>query len=660
MTAADGIRRLQRLATWAGGTAAITALPAGHLPTPWLLAGLLPAALLGLLVAARRRLRWVLALALAVQVLLGSVAYHWSGPLSQPAALAATLLPPLGFVVVRGHGGELALGLFLSFCLLLIGAILGGLHAVQVVAFVVAAAIALRCEARRAALQLCAAESDRDQVRLLGHAVSLAILCGATAMLTERALQLLPSPSVEPGAAAPAARTASGGVRQLGLSDSFDLGGGALPDLTGQLLIRVTATDRRPVPADLYLRTGFFQAADLEQWQVGRLQVQTMAAIDRELVLRPPIAGLPERRLEVLCEPATRDLLFVPPGATTLLGITTLRRDPRREWLRRTSPAAGDVFEVGYQDLAAVAQRWPIDTRWARQGLLSLPAGLDPRWLQPLLDEWRPGPSASPWQLAEAIGRGLQQRCTYTRQEPWGQHPSTLLNFLHGSRSGYCMHFASAAALLLRLGGVPCRIGVGLQGGEADSDHPGGRRYGSQNAHAWVELPVEGVGWVVFDPTPPANRGTLPDLPSTEASPENADATDDDAPGLLDGLVQLLREPWPALVLLILLLAVPALLPARQARRGPGLPGAARPARRLLERILRELRQRGCGRGVGEPLEVYLRRLQRRGLAAPDLGHAFAAYQQVRFGGAAFDAAREAALRAGLHAAQSVPAQPQA
>jgi transglutaminase-like putative cysteine protease len=38
--------------------------------------------------------------------------------------------------------------------------------------------------------------------------------------------------------------------------------------------------------------------------------------------------------------------------------------------------------------------------------------------------------------------------------------------FLFGTRSGYCGHYASAMALLLRAAGVPTRLGFGYQGGE--------------------------------------------------------------------------------------------------------------------------------------------------------------------------------------------------
>ena len=40
--------------------------------------------------------------------------------------------------------------------------------------------------------------------------------------------------------------------------------------------------------------------------------------------------------------------------------------------------------------------------------------------------------------------------------------------FLFRDRAGYCQHFSGATALLLRMGGVPARVAVGLLAGLAD------------------------------------------------------------------------------------------------------------------------------------------------------------------------------------------------
>ncbi len=71
--------------------------------------------------------------------------------------------------------------------------------------------------------------------------------------------------------------------------------------------------------------------------------------------------------------------------------------------------------------------------------------------------------------------------------------------FLFDSRRGFCEHYASAFAVLLRAAGIPARIVTGYQGGELN---PRGNYLivRQSDAHAWVEAIVDG-SWQRFDPT---------------------------------------------------------------------------------------------------------------------------------------------------------------
>ncbi|MBZ2167921.1 transglutaminaseTgpA domain-containing protein [Marinobacter sp. F4216] len=67
-------------------------------------------------------------------------------------------------------------------------------------------------------------------------------------------------------------------------------------------------------------------------------------------------------------------------------------------------------------------------------------------------------------------------------------------------RRGFCAHYAGATTFVLRAAGVPARVVVGYQGGEpvANNDYLIVRQY---DAHAWVEVWLDGQGWVRLDPT---------------------------------------------------------------------------------------------------------------------------------------------------------------
>lgn len=77
----------------------------------------------------------------------------------------------------------------------------------------------------------------------------------------------------------------------------------------------------------------------------------------------------------------------------------------------------------------------------------------------------------------------------------------TLGGFLTKARSGFCEHYAAAAANLFRLAGIPARIVLGYRGGEWN---PWLRSITvrDSNAHAWVEVwDAASRHWLRFDPT---------------------------------------------------------------------------------------------------------------------------------------------------------------
>lgn len=77
--------------------------------------------------------------------------------------------------------------------------------------------------------------------------------------------------------------------------------------------------------------------------------------------------------------------------------------------------------------------------------------------------------------------------------------------FLGENRQGYCAHFASAGALLLRRLGVPARYVTGyvVQPGQFRRSRYGYRAtVRDDTAHAWVEIWLDDVGWVPVEMTP--------------------------------------------------------------------------------------------------------------------------------------------------------------
>jgi transglutaminase-like putative cysteine protease len=156
-------------------------------------------------------------------------------------------------------------------------------------------------------------------------------------------------------------------------------------------------------------------------------------------------------------------------------------------------------------------------------------------------------------------------------------------------KRGYCVHFASAMAIMARSLGIPSRLALGYLPGVKSSDSAEGEgRYNvsSHDLHSWPELYFTGVGWVQFEPTP--GRGSVPDYATPAAAhaaetapgatlPTSAPRTNDNglssAPGAAPGSSADVPKANGSFEALLMMVLIVCLLAA---------PGAARRIRRLL------------------------------------------------------------------------------
>ncbi len=100
-------------------------------------------------------------------------------------------------------------------------------------------------------------------------------------------------------------------------------------------------------------------------------------------------------------------------------------------------------------------------------------------------------------------------------------------------KAGYCVHFASAMAVMARTIGIPSRIAVGYAPGRITGFEEGKSVYTntSDDLHAWTELFFEGAGWVRFDPTTSIGTATRFDEPDAGTPQEsNGDTTSEANP----------------------------------------------------------------------------------------------------------------------------------
>jgi protein-glutamine gamma-glutamyltransferase len=250
----------------------------------------------------------------------------------------------------------------------------------------------------------------------------------------------------------------------------------------------------------------------------------------------------------------------------------------------------------------------------------------------------RHSPYARTWALAQRLRRNARTPMdyvlavdgffkrggfVYTEHPPITRSAAPLDAFLFDTKAGYCQHYSGAMALLLRMGGVPARVAAGFT--------PGGyqRSKGEwvvrdTDAHSWVEAWFAGIGWVTFDPTPPAAPvrsqiaaigGANGGAPGGSRADANGAARrlrsqpgsrqNQDAPEAPQGTTSGGGAPFALLAAALLLLAAAAVLWRR--RRLAGLsPETA------LERAVAELEVALRRSGHPMPAGITLAQLERR------------------------------------------------
>lgn len=120
--------------------------------------------------------------------------------------------------------------------------------------------------------------------------------------------------------------------------------------------------------------------------------------------------------------------------------------------------------------------------------------------------------------LAELVQKKLEKEADYNLYlDSIPNGTDTIQYFLETGHEGYCMHFASAGTLLLQELGVPARYASGYVVKPSAFTKEGEDYVASvedRNGHAWVEIYLEGIGWVPYEMTPGYNGSSQ--LPTSQ------------------------------------------------------------------------------------------------------------------------------------------------
>lgn len=205
----------------------------------------------------------------------------------------------------------------------------------------------------------------------------------------------------------------------------------------------------------------------------------------------PEPVGRPVR-YEVTLEPTQQPYLF-------LLDLPRAAPQDARLFPELTA----QTRETITRRITYVGESWPEArqtqlTAHERERGLWLPDTITPR-MEALVAGWRRAARDDAGVVAAARNYFHTQPFVYTLTPPrLGARPED--EFLFETRRGFCEHFATSFALLMRLAGIPARLVIGYQGGEYN---PLGEHWivRQSDAHAWVEVWLPGTGWSRVDPT---------------------------------------------------------------------------------------------------------------------------------------------------------------
>ena len=263
--------------------------------------------------------------------------------------------------------------------------------------------------------------------------------------------------------------------------------------------------DYSPPTGIYYFRQGAFS-----QFNGRRLVASTRDGLDRDvadsfpvdkLELRDaPQAGFDRATIETtvaLLADHTR-----PFGLESPVSLAA-QMNPNPDRFRRVYKVVSSVLTA---DLVSLLGRGAGNPKWSaedRAQYLQLPK--DPRYLELAKEIVKPVPEdmlKDPMVGAYAITSWLGKNGIYSLRSKHASAEDPTAHFLFGDKTGYCVHFAHAAVYLMRALGVPSRVATGYAVEESARQGGSAILISSGAAHAWPEVYLEGVGWVVFDVQP--------------------------------------------------------------------------------------------------------------------------------------------------------------
>ncbi len=274
---------------------------------------------------------------------------------------------------------------------------------------------------------------------------------------------------------------------KTGVSDTLSPGDISSLSQSSELAFRVDFQTAIPPPKQRYWRGLVLDQFDGRKW--------TRSELDQGATMDKPLSqtGAGVINYTVIQEPTFQPWLFTLAVAYSTTAGIERTADYR---LQRKLPVSERLIYQVSSDT-----RQPMDVQLDKRLRLMntrLPVQGNQR-AQLLADQLYAQSTGKRDYINTLLRRFSEQDYVYTLNPP-ALGENSIDAFLFDSRRGFCGHYASSFAFLMRAVDIPARIIGGYLGGEVNPI-TGTVLVHQFDAHAWVEVWLPGSGWLRVDPT---------------------------------------------------------------------------------------------------------------------------------------------------------------
>jgi protein-glutamine gamma-glutamyltransferase len=296
--------------------------------------------------------------------------------------------------------------------------------------------------------------------------------------------------------------------RITGFSENVDLADIGRILRSDQVVMRVAPDGDARALAGEKLRGVALADFDGQRWSNADRVEQAVMPFSLDAFRPPDLTGLATRpgaplRYRVLLEPLSTSVLFVAGRAREIDAHLRFMLADRSGSLLDPAHLPGPfAYEVmadsGLLDARLLRAASTDVPPQIRESYLGLPR-LDPRISQ--LARRVTASSRNNYDRAVVLQNYLQSHFTYSLDLEDSASADPIADFLFRTKRGNCEFFAASMAVMLRSLGIATRLVNGFQIG---SYNPVGKDFvvRGYDAHSWVEVYFDRLGWVPFDPTP--------------------------------------------------------------------------------------------------------------------------------------------------------------